>query len=62
VVCATHWAQSLTDAVSFPKEPEKFAGPFFSRSREREVLPYRMAIDASNPRIADFSQGIAVTT
>jgi hypothetical protein len=62
VVYATHWARSLTDALSFPKDAEKFPGPFFSRPREREVLPYGMAIDTSNPRIADFSQGIAVTT
>jgi hypothetical protein len=62
VVYATHWARSLTDALSFPKDAEKSPGPFFSRPREREVLPYGMAIDTSNPRIADFSQGIAVTT
>jgi hypothetical protein len=62
VVCATHWARSPTDALSFPKGSEKFPGPFFSRSREREILPYGMVIAASNPRIADFSQGIAVTT
>jgi hypothetical protein len=60
--CARLTGRDVTDALSFPKDAEKFPGPFFSRPREREVLPYGMAIDTSNPRIADFSQGIAVTT